>query len=59
MMWYHADLQRVNRNEWLGFIGELESFFRGSDRKSAQEEARRIIEETTGDKDFQVVWNEC
>lgn len=57
--WYHADLQRVKRNEWLGFIGELESFFHGTDRKSAQEDARRIITETTGVSDPKIVWNEC
>lgn len=58
-MWYHADLQRVKSSEWLGFITELESFFGGTDRKSAQEDARRIIVETTGDNDPQIVWNEC
>lgn len=59
MMWYHADLRRVKRSEWLGLITELDEFFQGTDRRSAQEEARRIIEETTGDNDPQIVWNEC
>lgn len=59
MMWYHADLSRFSRGYWRGYVVEIEEFVHGIDRADAQEEARRIIVETTGDNDPQIVWNEC
>lgn len=59
MTWYHADLSKTHFDEWMSYISELDRFVFGVDRQSAQEEARRIIVETTGDNDPQIVWNEC
>lgn len=59
MVWYHADIQKVARSEWLGFITELEMFFTGTTAYLAKESARRIIEETTGVNNPRVIWNEC
>lgn len=58
-MWYHADIRRISTGLWRGYVSELDQFVTGGNRPGVQEEARRIIEETTGYKDFQVVWNEC
>lgn len=58
-MWYHADIRRISTAHWRGYVAELDQLVSSGNRPGVQEEARRIIEETTGDKDFQVVWNEC
>lgn len=58
-MWYHADLSRVSVGDWRGYVVETEQFVHGINRRDVQEEARRIIEETTGDNHPQIVWNEC
>ena len=58
-MWYHVDLKRAVRFEWLGYIREIGFDFLSSTQADAKEEARRIIVETTGDNDPQIVWNEC
>lgn len=58
-MWYHTDIQRINHGVWRGYVTELDQFVHGVTRHTVQGEARRIIEETTGDNDPQIVWNEC
>lgn len=57
--WFHVDLKKAARYEWLGYIREIGFDFLSSTRSDAQEEARRIITETTGVADPKVVWNEC
>lgn len=57
--WYHTDLSRVSVGDWRGYVVEIEQFVHGINRADVQEEARRIIEETTGDNDPKIVWNEC
>lgn len=59
MRYLRADIQKVGRSEWLGFIHDLEEFFTGTTEYLARETAHRIIEETTGLNEFQIIWNRC
>lgn len=54
--WIRADIQKVTSSDWRGFFPDYEQFFAGSTEDEAKEEARRILEETTGLKDFRIVW---
>lgn len=57
--WLHVDIRRVNHGVWRGYVTELEEFVSGVTRHTVQQEARRVIEETAGLKEYQVVWNDC
>lgn len=59
MTWYHTEIRRVSRDEWMTYTHETNTFGVGTTKFFAQEEARRIITETTGVSDPKIVWNEC
>lgn len=57
MRYYRADIQNVNRYYWRVFIRDLELTAEGAFEADVKEEARQIIEETTGEKEFEILWN--
>lgn len=59
MRYVRADIQQVNRSEWRGYIEEFHVFFHGVSQDETKETAHRIIEETTGLNEFQIIWNRC
>lgn len=59
MRYVRADIQQVNRSEWRGYIEELHILFDGQTQSEAKETAHRIIEETMGLNEFQIIWNQC
>lgn len=59
MRYIRADILQVNSTSWRTYISEIDQFVSASSQSEAKEKTHRLVEETTGLKDFRMLWVPC
>ena len=55
-----VDLHHIRRGQWLAYITDLDLVVTATNSDAAKRETRRLIEETEGEHDFEIIWaHEC